>query len=137
MIKYEARGVWHNRAYTHQRADWYAVEGGEKHYAFHEWTFFPHFGEAMAAAITGSEAPVRTSYWLEGWAENEDVLRALISRLGLETGKYGAEECPYGPGVFPVCTEFDDAVRWFEANRTAEEKMYERNKDESCGICGI
>ena len=114
-MKYEAQGVWHNRGYTHQRADWYAVENGDKRYAFHEWTFFPHFGEVMAAAITGSEAPVRTSYWLEGWAQNEEALMELIRSVGLDPGKYRAEECKYGPGVFPVCSEFSDAVKWFES----------------------
>jgi hypothetical protein len=114
MINYEAQGVWHNRGFTHQRADWYAEENGEKRYAFHEWTFFPHFGEVIAAAMQGKDAPVRTSYWLEGWAQDEEALMELIRSIGLETGKYGAEECPYGPGVFPVCAEFDDAVKWFE-----------------------
>lgn len=115
-MTYEAQGVWHNRGYTHQRSDWYAVEKKERRYAFHEWTFFPHFGEVMAAAITGIEAPVRTSYWLEGWAADQQALMELIAGLGLDASNYGAEECPYGPGVFPVCAEFGDAVRWFEAH---------------------
>jgi hypothetical protein len=122
-IRYEAQGVWHNRAFTTQRCDWYAVHEGDKTYAFHEWTFFPHFGAVMAAAISGTEAEVRQSFWLEGWAQSADELLAVIQRLGLEAAKYGTQECPYGPGVFPVCTEFDDAVRWFEASTAAAESL--------------
>jgi hypothetical protein len=52
-------------AFTHQRADWYTGEHREKSYAFHERIFFPHSGAVVVAAISGTEAQVRTSYWLE------------------------------------------------------------------------
>ena len=134
-IKYEAKGVWHNRGFTHQRSDWFAVEHGQKSYAFHEWTFFPHFGEIMAAAISGEKAEVKVFYWLEGWAQDEGALMEWIGRLGLDTGKYRAEECKYGPGMFPVCSEFEDAVKWFEASRgEIDHAMAEQLEYEEGGV---
>jgi hypothetical protein len=124
-MKYEAHGVWHNRSFATQRCDWYAVNKGTKTYAFHEWTFFPHFGEVMAAAIKHEQAKDRTEYWLEGWAQNAEDLVELIRSVGLDPGKYRAEECKYGPGVFPVCSEFSDAVKWFES--TCEKRRKHEN----------
>jgi hypothetical protein len=114
-IRYEAQGVWHNRSFSMQHSDWYACKGDEKRYAFHERTVFPTFGEIMAAALQGKEAGDQTRYWLEGHAETGADLMERVKELGLLPGTYRAEECKYGPGVFPVCSEFEEAVKWFEA----------------------
>ena len=69
----------------------------------------------MAAALQHEQAKDRTEYWLEGWAHSEAELVEMIRSVGLDPGKYRAEECKYGPGVFPVCSEFSDAVNWVES----------------------
>jgi hypothetical protein len=66
---------------------------------------------------SGTTAPVRTKYWLEGWAQSAEELMELIRTVGLDPGKYRAEECKYGQGVFPICAEFGDAVQWFEPTK--------------------
>ena len=110
-IEFRIEPVYASRGFHTQRADYY---DGNIH-AFHEWTMFPHFGKVMAAAITGEKCETTTSYWLNGHGEDREAITELLAMLNLDPSKYEAEEEPYGPGFFPVCKEYDDAVAYYVA----------------------
>ena len=119
-MKFICEGVWHNRAFTSQRSDWYAVEGKDKHYAFHEWTTFPHFGQVMAAAMLGKpeDAEPNTVYWMQGFSNSKESVFACLKSLGLKPEDFLAYECPYSEGdYFPVARSFEAACEYYEKTR--------------------
>jgi hypothetical protein len=110
-----------------QAATYFAVVGGERFYAFHERTYFPHFGKVMAAAMTGGEAPIKTEYWLGAYGDTKEDVVSVLKKIGLDPENYYILDEFYGDGYFPACANYEDATKFFEASwnhKTLKELNY-------------